>query len=290
MSESEFRMFAELLREHAGLNFTQDNRFLLEKRVCRRMEEMTCQTHAAYLFELRNDGGSESELSRLIDDVTTNETYFFRERRQLDALIDEILPELLATRASRDGRPARIWSAGCASGEEPYSIVMLAREAGIDVGNELRVHGSDISRRMLRRARGGVYRDASFRETEPELRDRYFEERDGSWRIRDDVRRGVDFLHLNLLDRRRVALLGPMDVIICRNVIIYFDIEGKRRTIGTFEQKLRPGGHLLLGHSESLLNLSTSLTLRHLREDTVYRRPALGWEPSPDERDAEAAG
>jgi chemotaxis protein methyltransferase CheR len=141
-------------------------------------------------------------------------------------------------------------------------------------GEDLQVYASDISRRMLRKARQGVYRETSFRETEPELREKYFSEKEGLWKISDDIKKHVNFIHLNLIDRTKIALLGSMDVIICRNVIIYFDVNTKREVIRTFYEKLRPGGHLLLGHSESLINLSSSFELRHLRNDLVYRIPS----------------
>jgi chemotaxis protein methyltransferase CheR len=140
----------------------------------------------------------------------------------------------------------------------------------------LRVYASDISRKMLQKARRGEYRPASFRDTSPELQKKYFSERDGHRRISDDVKRHVVFTHLNLLDRARIALLGTMDVILCRNVIIYFDLETKTREIKTFEEKLRPGGYLLLGHSESLINITSAFELCHLRNDMVYRRPRRG--------------
>ena len=273
MSDGEFRMFAELIRGHCGLHFGQETRFLLERRIERRMRELAVRSFAAYHLELRAAPAGDGELGRLIDEVTTNETYFFRERRQLTALVGEILPETLLRRRGEGGGPINVWSAGCASGEEPYSIVILALEAGLDPGVDLRVYASDISRRMLQRARQGTYRENAFRETEPNLRSRYFAEKDGLWRISDDVKKHVDFVHVNLLDRSKVALLPALDVILCRNVLIYFDAETKRRVISTYEEKLRPGGHLLLGHSESLINLSTSLELRHLRQDMVYRRP-----------------
>ena len=133
---------------------------------------------------------------------------------------------------------------------------------------------------MLARARRGLYREASFRETEPALRQKYFSEKDGLWQISDEVKKHVDFIHLNLLDRTKIALLGSMDVILCRNVIIYFDLDTKREVIQTFYEKLRPGGHLLLGHSESLINLSNSFELQHLSNDLVYRRPLPGMSPS----------
>ncbi len=194
--------------------------------------------------------------------------------------MSEIFSELRLQRRARARGPITVWSAGCSSGEEPYSIVMLALEAGIDPKQDLRVYASDISRRMLKKARLGEYRESSFRETEPQIRDRYFTEKNGLWRISDAVKQHVDFIHLNLLDRSRVALLGAMDVVLCRNVIIYFDVETKRRVIATFAEKLRPGGHLLLGHAETLINLSNAFELRHLPRDLVYRKPLPGSVPA----------
>jgi chemotaxis protein methyltransferase CheR len=184
-------------------------------------------------------------------------------------------------REEEGGSVLSIWSAGCSSGEEPYSVVMLALEAGLEMGRDLRVYASDISRRMLKKARRGIYRPASFRETEPRLQQKYFVEKDGLWRISDEIKRQVVFTHLNLLDRGRISLLGTMDVILCRNVIIYFDLATKKEVIGTFNEKLRAGGYLLLGHSESLINVSNAFELEHLRNDLVYRLPIPGetrWE------------
>ncbi len=273
LTDAEFRMLADLLRRHCGLHFGADSRCLLEGRVARRMRELDLSSFSAYHYLIRKEGPGQGEFARLVDEVVTNETYFLRERGQLRALLGEILPEL---RRERPSAPVPIWCAGCSSGEEPYSIVMLGLEAGFEPGVDFRVYASDISHRMLRKARQGLYREASFRCTDPELRARYFVEKDGHWRINDSVKKHVDFIHLNLLDPSKVALLGSMDVILCRNVIIYFDVESKRRLIQTFFDKLRPGGHLLLGHSESLINLSNALELRHLKNDLVYRRPLPG--------------
>ncbi|MCG8589354.1 MAG: protein-glutamate O-methyltransferase CheR, partial [Proteobacteria bacterium] len=210
---------------------------------------------------------------------------------QLQALFEEIMPEMLEIRkANKQPGPVSVWSAGCSSGEEPYTVVMMALEAGLVPGRDLRVYASDIAPSVLTRARRGLYREASFRETEPQLRDKYFSEKDGLWRISDDVKKHVDFIHLNLLDRAKIALLGTMDVILCRNVIIYFDQDTKREVIQTFYDKLRPGGYLLLGHSESLINLSSAFELRHLRSDLVYGKPGAGQSrPDPWHRIVEEA-
>jgi len=276
LTDAEFRMFAELVREHAGLDFGEGSRFLLERRLSRRIRELELGSVAAYHYRIRNSSSGPDELPNLIDELTTNETYFFREYSQLRALIDEIFAELQLDREKRGGRPINVWSAGCSSGEEPYSIAILAREAGLKPGVDIHVYASDISRKMLRKARKGIYRESSFRETDPHLRDKYFVEKDRLWQISDDLKRDVDFIHLNLLDASKIALLRTMDVILCRNVIIYFNLDTKCQVIRTFYEKLRPGGHLLLGHAESLINLSTSFELRHLRRDLVYRRPLPG--------------
>jgi chemotaxis protein methyltransferase CheR len=289
LTDAEFRMYCELFRDHCGLHFGPDSRFLLEKRLARRVCELDLGSFAAYHYLLESDASGDRELSHIIDELTTNETYFFRERNQLRALIDEILPELRQRRDGLAPTPVSIWSAGCASGEEPYSVVMMALEAGFEPGRDLRVYASDISRKVLQKARRGEYRPASFRDTSPELQKKYFVERDGHWRISDDVKRHVVFTHLNLLDRARIALLGTMDVILCRNVIIYFDLETKARVIKTFEDKLRPGGYLLLGHSESLIQITSAFELCHLRNDMVYRRPRRGESPRDPWQAAAAA-
>jgi chemotaxis protein methyltransferase CheR len=289
MTDAEFRRFRDLFRDHCGLYFDDDSRFLLEKRLARRVQELDLGSFAAYHLLLRREAQREEELAAVVDELTTNETYFFREQAQLRALVQEILPELLEERR-RAGTPlVSVWSAGCSSGEEAYSVVMMAREAGYEPGRDFRVYASDISRRMLHKARCGVYRPGSFRDADPVLVKRWFVESEGTWRISDEIKRHVVFTHLNLLDRGKIALLGTMDIVLCRNVIIYFDLATKRQVIQTFEQKLRAGGYLLLGHSESLINLSNAFRLRHLRNDLVYRKPAPGEPPRDRWHDAAAA-
>jgi chemotaxis protein methyltransferase CheR len=274
MTDSEFRTFCELFREHCGLHFGPESRFLLEKRIARRITELEIGSFAAYRHLLRSERDGTEEMANAIDELTTNETYFFRELSPLRALVSEIIPSFMQTLS----RPVTIWSAGCSSGEEPYTILMLAREAGLEPGRDFHVYASDISRRVIRKARRGVYRPASFRDTDPCFKEKYFAEKDGSYAIRDEIKRHVDFIHLNLVDPSKLAILGTMDVIVCRNVIIYFDIETKRRVVQTFHDKLEPGGYLLVGHSESLLNLSSQFELKHLTHDMVYRKPAIGEE------------
>ncbi|HEX7191753.1 MAG TPA: CheR family methyltransferase, partial [Thermoanaerobaculia bacterium] len=137
----------------------------------------------------------------------------------------------------------------------------------------IEIFASDISSEVLVRARKGQYRETAFRTTDPTLRDKYFtRETDGGWRIADEIRNRVSFGRLNLYDEPRVSLLGNVDVIFCRNVIIYFDDASKKHVVASFYNRLTDGGYLLLGHSESLISLSTQFRLRHLKNDMVYQR------------------
>ena len=285
LSDAEYRMFRDLFKAACGLWFGEDSRFVLENRLVRRMRKLEIDSFAAYHYLLRRETNGDDELAAVIDELTTNETYFFRERSQLRALIDEIVPGLLARRPG----PVCIWSAGCSSGEEPYTIAMLALEAGLRPGLDLRIHASDISRRCLAKAREAVYRESSFRETPPELRDRYFKERGGQYALVPEVRQHVSFTRVNLLEPARFALLGALDVVLCRNVIIYFDRDTKKRVIESFATRLAPGGYLLLGHSESLIQVTSAFELARLRSDLVYRRPQGGADADPRHAAAFAA-
>jgi chemotaxis protein methyltransferase CheR len=207
-----------------------------------------------------------------MDILTTNETYFFREGFQLKAFTDEILPELKVLKERE--RTLRIWSAGCSTGEEPYTIAMLLLELNCFPGWRIEIVGSDISQRVVQVARKGIYTKSSFRSTDERYLKRFFTETPEGYRICDQVRELVTISHMNLFDANRLALLGKMDIIFCRNVIIYFDLASKKRVIESFHHMLREGGYLLLGHSESLMNISTAFALRHLKNDMVYQKAA----------------
>jgi chemotaxis protein methyltransferase CheR len=274
MSEEEFRLIRDVIHGHCGLFFDGDTKYLLEKRLAKRLPLHQLQGFKDYYHFLKYDRKKDQELSDLMDVLTTNETYFFREAFQLKALTDEILPELKEVKQERGEKTLRIWSAGCSTGEEPYTIAMLVLEMDCFRGWRVEIVGTDISQRVLQQSRKAVYGKSSFRATEERYLKRFFQERDGGFRVNDEVRELVTISHLNLFDQIRLALLGKMDVILCRNVIIYFDQIAKKKVVETFYRMLRDGGYLLLGHSESLMNISTAFCLKHLKNDMVYQKPA----------------
>lgn len=273
MNPEEFRLLRDFVYQHCGLNFTEDSKYLLEKRLGRRLQQHNLKTFKDYYYLLRYNPNKDQELSEVIDQLTTNETYFFREDFQLKTFVTDILPELRRRKELLGDKTLRIWSAGCSSGEEPYTIAMLLLDQAWLKSWRVEVIGTDISHRVLHLAREGVYSEASFRTTDAIQKQRFFTAHEGKMRINDEVRNLVSVSHLNLFDTSRVALLGKMDVVFCRNVIIYFDQAGKRSVIENFFQRLVPEGFLLLGHSESLINLSTAFQLRHFQHDMVYQKP-----------------
>ena len=262
-----FRMLRDAIYRRSGLWFADASKYLLQSRLSPRARDLHFDSLQDYLYFLQYDPRADVEFEAIYDAVTTKESYFFREPAQLKAFVEEIVPELL------DGRRMRVWSAGCASGEEPYSIAMLLEDSGAYARGEFEILATDLSQQALQRARNGVYRSSAFRATPPGMRERYFTPAgDGLWRICENVRNRVSFGKLNLYDPSRAAMAGIVDVIFCRNVIIYFDDASKRTVINNFYNQLAPGGYLLLGHSESLIQITTQFKLRHLKNDMVYQK------------------
>lgn len=270
LQEDVFRLIRDVIRDYCGLFFDDNSRYLIEKRLTRRVRSHHLDDFRDYYRFILYEKRSEEELSAIIDILTVNETYFFREQNQLKAFSDEILQELKGTR--KDRKSVRIWSAGCSTGEEPYTIAMLINEQGDFNGWDVEIYGSDINQRVLQTARKGWYRKNSFRTTDNLMQKKYFVEEDGIYRILDSVKKNVNFSYLNLLDPFKMKFLGKMDVIFCRNVLIYFDTISRKKVIENFFDRLEDGGYLLLGHAESLMNISTAFTLKHLKNDVVYQK------------------
>lgn len=272
LKPDEFRLLRELINRFCGMTFSDDSLFLFERRLRDRVRETGVEDFTQYYHHLRYHPHARAEIEAAVDALVTNETYFFREDYQLRAFRHEILPEL-ARRLSAEGRKSlTIWSAGCSTGEEVYTLAILVEESGLFAGWDVRIFGNDISRRVLAVARRGTYGPSSFRAMPP-MYERFFVPAPDGRQVVPHIRAMCHFGHLNLLDRDRSALIGRADAVFCRNVLIYFDDEARRRVIDTFYERLHPGGYLLLGHSESLLNSSTAFSLVHLQTDMVYMRP-----------------
>jgi chemotaxis protein methyltransferase CheR len=273
----EYRLIRELFADRFGIQLAPEARMSVERRL---RERLGVRGHASFLeyyqFLKWNPAAGE-EIDEAVELLTTHETYFFREDYQLRAFRDELLPMLAELAKTR--RRLAIWSAGCSTGEEAYTIAIIVRESGLFEGWDVRVYGSDVSKRCVAAARRGVYGPGAFRTTPDASRDAYFVRKSDGFHVVDAIRAMCHFGQVNLLDDERTRLVGRVDAIFCRNVLIYLEQSARRRVIDMFQERLFPGGVLLLGHSESLLNVSTAFELLHLREDLVYKKP-LGNYPS----------
>lgn len=271
LSEEEFRLLRDAVHAHCGLWYRDENRYLLERRLLPRLQALGLQDFASYHRYLRFDPGREAELDDSVELLTTNETYFYREPYQLEAFAREILPALATVRSAE--RRLRILSAGCSTGEEAYTIAALVRESGRFDDWDVEVLGLDLSRRCVAQARAGAYGEHAFRSSEAAPLRRWFHLRDGKWVVDESLRAMVRFQRENLVSERALSTASRVDVVFCRNVMIYFDLAARRRLLRRFHEKMRDGAWLLLGHSESLINITADFELVHLTSDLVYRKP-----------------
>lgn len=276
MTREEFRLFRDFVYEYCGIFFREEVKYLLERRLNVRLREHALDSFNEYYRYLRYSPSRSRELEEIVELLTTNETYFFREEYQLKAFSEEILPEIIKERTG--SKRLRIWSAGCSTGEEAYTIAILLCESSELNDWNVEIFANDISRKVIQRARKGVYGKSSFRSIGDAFHSKYFRSQGGNYIVSDELRSLVSFGQLNLLDDEMLQLIGRVDVIFCRNVLIYFDKSARLRVLRTFYDKLNGHGYLLLGHSESLMNVSTDFELVHLKNDLVYRKPVVAGE------------
>ena len=270
LSDRDFRAIAARLHATAGIVLGENKRELVYSRVGRRLRVLGIDNFSDYL-DMLDQPCAESERIALVNAITTNLTGFFRERHHFDALAGEVLPSLMREGAATGKRRLRIWSAGCSSGEEPYTIAMVALETCPLIAQwDARILATDIDTDMVAAGRTGYYDKGRVRGLSPGLLARYASPApEGGITMGDDVRSLIRFRQLNLLEAW--PMRGKFDVIFCRNVVIYFDKDTQRILFDRFADALHPGGWLFIGHSESLFRVTERF--RHLGR-TMYRKVA----------------
>jgi len=271
---AEWKLLTDLIQERFGLTFDGVRCEILESRLEPRLRELHLRSLRDYYQFLRFHPERDAELGRLAPLITNNETYFFREAHHFDILVRRIVPDL---RAALRTRALRILSAACSSGEEPYSIVIALQNAGLELaGVRWEIDACDLNPERVAQARQGLYDAGSLRACDGEARRRYFRETGGRFELRERHRTGVRFFEANLLAPNGSFGWGSYDAIFCRNMLIYFGDEAFDGVIGLFARSLAPGGYLLLGHSESLLDRATELLPVSFGTGVVYRKRPSG--------------
>jgi chemotaxis protein methyltransferase CheR len=272
VEQDDFTQLRDFIYAQCGIYIPDNRRYLLENRLTNRLKTLNLKTLEEYLFYLKYDNGRRQELPRLFEVITTNETSFFRNPPQLNVFQKSILPAILEKNKNAGHKKLHIWSAGCSTGEEPYTLAIILQEV---LGEELphwnvRITANDLSDSVLGAARRGIYSDYSLRTTPKNIVTKYFMEEAGRFKIHQALKSLVSFGQLNLNDRAQLRMVPRSDIIFCRNVIIYFDDAMKKRVISAFYDNLVPGGALFIGHSESLHHVSRTFKPTHHPGSIVY--------------------
>ncbi len=273
MQAEEFRLFREHVAETLGLVLEEGSQRNLASKLGPRMEELRLKSFTEYYCYLKFSPGRDAEWRRLVPLLTNNETYFYREAAQLSVLAQEVLPVLKERKVARGERAIRILSAGCSSGEEVYTLAMLLLESGCFSWDwDVRITGVDIDTRVLDAARQGLYTQRAFWAADPELVRRYLTPHGDKLAVRPILRKWTSFAQGNLLDLGERLAGECFDVILCRNVLIYFAEETVKRVVDNFAALQAPGDYLFLGHSESLSRTGASYLPLRFPGAIIYQK------------------
>lgn len=267
--DRELHQLRRVLETHAGLSLPEAFQSMLLRRLGERVNHLGLRSLAKYAQLIDGPDGA-TELQVAVDIVTTAETYFMRQAYQLRGFAEQVLPMLI--KRNEASQKLTIWSAGCATGEEAYTLASIAADCPSLREWSVRVIGTDISIARLNVAREGLYGKSSFRAADDSFRERHFTPAGEQWRVTPQLRRMCQFFPVNLAVPQAASLVGRADVVFCRNVMIYLSERGRRIATRQLVERLVPGGVLFVGHAESLLNADLPLNVLHLREDVAYER------------------
>ncbi|MBI5870554.1 MAG: tetratricopeptide repeat protein [Actinobacteria bacterium] len=274
LTEEDFEKFRKLINQTSGIFFDRGKRDLLRLGLSDRADEIGVDTLSDYYERLTSVPEREVELRRLLDHLSVQETQFFRNQPQFDALRKYVIPEIVRRKA--DGyRSLRFWSAGCSTGQEPYSLAMSLLDVLPDPDSwNIQILGTDLSESALATAQRGWYAERRLNGMDRLHREKYFRQSDGGYRVVEPVRRMVHFVRHNMVtDPLPISIFGTCDIVFCRNVIIYFTHETAKYVIEHFFDILNPGGYLFLGHSETLWKMSAKYSLVEMGDAFIYNKP-----------------
>ena len=274
ISDAEFGQLRDFIYDKSGIHIAENRKYLLENRLANRLKHLNLKSFGDYYYYLQYDARKTAEMTELFNAVTTNETSFYRNPPQLKVFQDKVVTEVLDSLRKKGTRSLRIWSAGCSTGEEPYTLAMILHEVlGMEIARwNIRINAYDLSDNVLASARKGAYTDYALRTTPKEIVNKYFTPKDGVFEVKPEIKRLVNFGPINLSDRMACKRVERSQIVFCRNVIIYFDEAMKKQVLGSFYDNLLPGGFLFIGHSESLHNITRAFKPIHHPGAIIYKK------------------
>ena len=276
LDDRTFVQFRDYIYELTGINYTDGKRYLLDTRVRRRAQEMGMTDGLRYLDYLKNNAQREKEVNLLIDQVSTHETSFFRHVNQINTF-PKLAAALIDARRAAGYRKIKIWSSACSTGEEPYTLAMVIKELlGGETGWDITIVGTDISAGSVEEARNTLFPERNLRNVTEPYMSRYFSADPAAaqhLRLSENIASMVEFRVVSLINAKQMAQFRDFDIIFCRNVLIYFDDEAKKKVVGALFNSLAAGGHLVLGPSDSLHNISDAFQRSEYSVYNFYRKP-----------------
>jgi chemotaxis protein methyltransferase CheR len=281
LADPELVKIRDLLYRVSGIYQTETKFNLLAARCRRRMQSLSATSFAEYFLRLTASTDVNDEIRLLLNEITIGETYFFRSAPQINALTKVVFPEVVARKADAAVKRIRLWSAGCSTGEEPYTMAILSRHylSPQHQGWNLEVAATDLNDKSLLKCGSGVYDDYAVRKIAPDIRREYFVADGPAFKVSDGLRSLVSFARLNFEDQHAMQAMQGFDIIVCCNVLIYFDDVSKQRAVSHFFRALLPGGHFFVGDCESLYRIPNDFRLVHFPDVTAYRKPVPGEVP-----------
>ncbi|MDU0460847.1 MAG: CheR family methyltransferase [Geobacteraceae bacterium] len=273
ISDKDFEQLRDFIYNLCGMYFHTTKKYFLESRLTRRMEATGSKTCQDYYLLLKSPRGSE-ELKYLMDEITTNETYFFRNVPQLTALETKLLPEIVETKNKMGFRKLRIWSAASSSGEEAYTMAMILLEKRATLLKDwiIEIVGTDINETVIAQAKEGVYNAYSVRNIPDMYKRKYIREDNGKFILSPEVKKFVTFNKLNLYEDSKMIFMKSFDFIFCANVLIYFDTASKSKVVQHFYNNLQPYGYFFVGQSESLHGVNDKFKTVHFTGGFGYKK------------------
>lgn len=281
ISDNSFNILRNIIYDYSGIYFQDNKKYLLESRLQKRIKYLNLNSFDEYIKLFQNNSVNGEEHKYLMEAVTINETFFFRNQSQLDVMVKYLIPEIIELKRKSGSKTFRIWSAASSSGEEPYSIGMVLKEFVISKYPDFQFNivASDISKAMIDTAKKGAYREYSIRNAPPYYIKKYFYRRDGFsknngefYNIDESIKQMVDFKIANLYDEKDLIALRNFDLIFCLNVLIYFDTKSKMKVVSNLYNSLNKGGYLFIGPSENLHGISKAFKLQSFAQSIVYKK------------------
>lgn len=271
ITDDVFKQTRDFIYEKCGIFIPDNKKYFLENRLSKRIQDKNLKGYEDYLYNLKYDT-DKNELIKLYDLITTNETFFFREPQQFDVFSGELMKRIVDENVKNGRREVKVWSAASSTGEEPFTIAMLLLEKPELVGFKKEIYASDLSESVLQSAKTGMYGSYAVRNVpEPYLK-KYFSNSNQQYALSATVKTAVKFMKINLIDEKEMKAMRGMDVIFCRNVLIYFDDKAKQRVVSLLYDALRPNGYLFIGTSESLHNITRAFRPVVINKVIVYQK------------------